>query len=311
MPYYSVAKGRNAGVYHSWDECKQNVNGYSGAVFKKFSSEGEARSFMNNNGGSSGSGYSSGSGGYNSSRSGYGGGSYSGSGGSYKSLESSGSYKSLGSGGSYKSSRSGYGSSGSGSSNSGNGSGYGSSGYGSLGYGSSGYGGSSKSKSTRIYTDGASRGNGRTNTPEAGYGVYFGPNDPRNVGRAMSEVDDVKANVPTNQRAELTAIRHALQHIDSQPDSQPYTIVTDSQYSQKALTEWSNNWQKNNWRTSNGAPVANQDLIKENLSLMNKINSRNGQNSVQFEHVRGHNGDPGNEGADALANSGADKLRFY
>ncbi len=50
--YYAVKKGRNMGVYETWDECKANVNGYKGAIFKSFSTQKEANDFvwgMNNN----------------------------------------------------------------------------------------------------------------------------------------------------------------------------------------------------------------------------------------------------------------------
>ena len=36
MKIYAVRVGRTPGLYSSWEECKQQVNGYPGAVFKKF-----------------------------------------------------------------------------------------------------------------------------------------------------------------------------------------------------------------------------------------------------------------------------------
>ena len=39
-------KGRIPGVYHTWDECKKQVDGYSGAVYKSFSSLQEANDFL-------------------------------------------------------------------------------------------------------------------------------------------------------------------------------------------------------------------------------------------------------------------------
>ncbi|KAK0174898.1 hypothetical protein PV327_010613 [Microctonus hyperodae] len=46
MSYYAVAKGRNPGIYKTWDECKAEVNKYSGAVYKKFTTISEAKSFI-------------------------------------------------------------------------------------------------------------------------------------------------------------------------------------------------------------------------------------------------------------------------
>lgn len=44
--YYAVKAGRNPGIYRSWDECKNEVNGYPGAVYKSFKTEEEAISFI-------------------------------------------------------------------------------------------------------------------------------------------------------------------------------------------------------------------------------------------------------------------------
>lgn len=47
MNYYAVRKGRDVGVYRTWDECKAQVSGYSGAIYKKFTSLSEAEAFIN------------------------------------------------------------------------------------------------------------------------------------------------------------------------------------------------------------------------------------------------------------------------
>ena len=46
--FYAVKKGLVPGIYNSWEECKQNVDGVTGAIFKSFCSEQEAINFMNN-----------------------------------------------------------------------------------------------------------------------------------------------------------------------------------------------------------------------------------------------------------------------
>ena len=40
--HYVVKKGRKPGIYREWEEAKQQVNGYKGAVYKGFTSEAEA-----------------------------------------------------------------------------------------------------------------------------------------------------------------------------------------------------------------------------------------------------------------------------
>lgn len=44
--YYGVRKGRNIGIYNTWKECEENVKGYSGAEYKKFSTYEEALNFI-------------------------------------------------------------------------------------------------------------------------------------------------------------------------------------------------------------------------------------------------------------------------
>ena len=43
---YAVAKGHQTGVYSSWEECRSQVTGYTGAVFRKFATELEAKAFI-------------------------------------------------------------------------------------------------------------------------------------------------------------------------------------------------------------------------------------------------------------------------
>lgn len=43
--FYAVKKGIAPGVYNSWEECKKMVDGYSGAIYKSFSTFEEASTF--------------------------------------------------------------------------------------------------------------------------------------------------------------------------------------------------------------------------------------------------------------------------
>ena len=44
--FYAVAKGKTVGIFPSWSECEQQVRGFKGAVYKKFSSRKEAEDFI-------------------------------------------------------------------------------------------------------------------------------------------------------------------------------------------------------------------------------------------------------------------------
>ena len=49
MSWYAVAVGREPGLYCTWDECQQQVKGFSKAKYKKFKSKTEAEAFVNEN----------------------------------------------------------------------------------------------------------------------------------------------------------------------------------------------------------------------------------------------------------------------
>lgn len=48
MSFYAVAKGHNVGIYNFWNDCKEQVIGYKGAVYKKFATEQEAEDYILN-----------------------------------------------------------------------------------------------------------------------------------------------------------------------------------------------------------------------------------------------------------------------
>lgn len=146
-----------------------------------------------------------------------------------------------------------------------------------------------------IFTDGSSRGNG-TNGASAGYGVYFGPGDSRNLSARLP------GSRQTNQRAELMAITEALKAV---PSNQAVIIKTDSQYSISCFTVWKTTWLRNGWRNARGGEVENRDLIQYGLELIEARRSAGGTSMLQ--KVPAHSGVHGNEMADRLANEGAMK----
>lgn len=144
-----------------------------------------------------------------------------------------------------------------------------------------------------VYTDGSSLGNGRVGAV-AGVGVYFGPKDPRNVSEPL------RGERQTNQRAELTAVARALDHV---PIDREILIVTDSNYSIKCLTEWFIKWEQKGWKNSQGKPVENRDLIEP---IIARIRERDiCKAKTKFKWIKGHANDPGNVAADSLAVNGS------
>lgn len=153
-------------------------------------------------------------------------------------------------------------------------------------------------KNIIIFTDGACSANGKQ-TAKAGIGIHFPNGEFNDVSKSFEEIPI------TNQRAELSAIKNALDMTVNDSSINEIIIYSDSLYSIKSLTEWINNWEKNNWKNANKKPVKNLDLIRPIHSVL-----KDHKNKIKFIHVRSHtNGKTfeaiGNDKADKLACNGA------
>jgi len=102
----------------------------------------------------------------------------------------------------------------------------------------------------------------------------------------------------TNNRMELTAVIEALNALRG---SQQVVLHTDSKYVMHGITEWLANWKARDWKTAAKKPVKNRDLWQ----ALDEAQSRH---RIEWRWVKGHDGDPGNEEADALANRGIDEM---
>ena len=135
-----------------------------------------------------------------------------------------------------------------------------------------------------VYTDGSCLGNpGR-----GGWGV-FAVIDGKEHSWSGGDPNT------TNQKMEVMAAIKALEHL---PEDRPLIIFSDSKYVVDGITDWINNWKRKGWRNANGKPVANQDLWE---ALDASTDGRN----IEWQWIRGHAGNPGNERADALAQQAA------
>jgi len=134
-----------------------------------------------------------------------------------------------------------------------------------------------------IYTDGACKGNPGI----GGWGVllqYDGKTRELHGGEAQT----------TNNRMELTAVIRALEILRQ---GSQVRVHTDSQYVQLGIRDWIRGWKKNGWRTSDKKPVKNEDLWR-------RLDELAATHDIEWLWVRGHDGNPGNERADELANLG-------
>ena len=99
----------------------------------------------------------------------------------------------------------------------------------------------------------------------------------------------------TNNRMELLAPINALKQINTES---PIEIYTDSQYVKLGITEWINNWVKNNWQTSKKENVKNKDLWIELYNLNKSFD-------INWNWVKAHAGNELNEEVDLLAKKAA------
>ena len=99
----------------------------------------------------------------------------------------------------------------------------------------------------------------------------------------------------TNNRMELMATINALKKIKSDEEIE---IYTDSKYVKLGITEWINNWIKNDWKTSKRENVKNKDLWLELYNLNQSL-------KVKWNWVKAHAGNPLNEEVDSLAKKAA------
>ena len=102
----------------------------------------------------------------------------------------------------------------------------------------------------------------------------------------------------TNNRMELTA---AIEALNALKGASNVVLHTDSKYVMDGIREWMPNWKKRGWKTSHKKPVKNKDLWQA-------LDEAVARHDIQWKWVKGHDGNPGNEEADELANLGIDEL---
>jgi ribonuclease HI len=133
-----------------------------------------------------------------------------------------------------------------------------------------------------IFTDGACSGN----PGPGGWGAILrsGPHERELCGGEPAT---------TNNRMELMAVIEGLRAIKA---SSPVTIHTDSRYVMDGAEKWLKGWKVKGWKTADKQPVKNEDLWRA-------LDEELARHQTRWVWVRGHNGHPENERADALARS--------
>lgn len=138
-------------------------------------------------------------------------------------------------------------------------------------------------KHVDLYTDGACSGN----PGPGGWGVIL---------RYGEHEKELHGGTPatTNNRMELQAVIEGLSALKRKCR---VTIHTDSKYVMDGVTKYLVNWKMKGWKTADRKEVKNIDLWQTLDALLPR-------HHVDWVWVKGHNGHPENERADALARAG-------
>jgi len=142
-------------------------------------------------------------------------------------------------------------------------------------------------KNVEIFSDGCCRGN----PGPGGYGCIL------RYGEKEKELQGGKLKT-TNNEMELMA---ALIGIRALKGRCQVTVMSDSEYMVKGMTEWIHKWVENDWKTKSKTPVKNLSLWQELYDLSKK-------HKITWYWVKGHAGHPENERCDRLANEAAEKV---
>jgi len=139
-----------------------------------------------------------------------------------------------------------------------------------------------------IFTDGACKGN----PGPGGWGAILRSNGKE---RELSGGE----SPTTNNRMELMAAIEALNALKKPCHVQ---LWTDSNYVRDGITKWIHGWRKNGWKTAAKKPVKNAELWQALLDASQP-------HQIKWHWVKGHDGHPENERADALACAEAEARR--
>ena len=143
-----------------------------------------------------------------------------------------------------------------------------------------------------VYTDGSCHNNGFRNA-KAGIGIYFGPNDNRNVSEPIF-------GKQTNNTAELKAIIKTIEILKKEiKEGKNIMIYSDSMYSIRCATTYGRKLEIVNWKKDK--PIPNVELVKNLYNLCKPYKN------IKFTYVKAHTDRQdkhsiGNFNADRLAN---------
>ena len=152
-----------------------------------------------------------------------------------------------------------------------------------------------------FYVDGSSKGN----PGPGGFGVIELDTCIRETYNSYVESYSLNSEYAeyfdyvTNNQLELKAILHVLKLAAAHPE-EGYIIYSDSAYAVNSINDWIRGWAANGW-------VNSRKVTVENVDLMQEIHKYIDLDNYLIRKIRGHDGELGNELADAAATGNSKK----
>lgn len=150
-----------------------------------------------------------------------------------------------------------------------------------------------------------------------GYGVYFGPNDPRNLSEPVTRDFDSTDSFVGEVYATRAALSHIMRDIekfqagDSSELLPKYVLATDSETVINILTKYAPTWTDKDFEQRSAGLVLKEayDKFLKVQSFFNLHSKVFDDHRFEIKWVKGHSGIEGNEAADQLAKAGALKSK--
>ena len=114
----------------------------------------------------------------------------------------------------------------------------------------------------------------------------------------------------TNNRMELMGFYRGLQEVFKRAKTMSSSVIvhaiSDSKYVLDNAEKYAHYWKKNGWKLASGGEVKNQEMWEKVVKGLEEF--KKAGYVVEYELVKGHSGNEGNERADQLANRGIEDL---
>lgn len=155
--------------------------------------------------------------------------------------------------------------------------------------------------SFEAYVDGAASGNpgpGGWGSVVAQLGHWYqelGGSEPHTTNNRMEMIAAIEALHWIEARTKEIAVQERLPQAGAR-----CVIWSDSTYVLKGITEWIRGWKARGWKNAQKQPVANVDLWEKLDEARHRVEKLLGA-SIHWKYVKGHSGHPGNDRADAIA----------